>query len=266
MKPYFYGYYHKLQNGKDTIAFIPGRFAQGEFIQVITGSSSYYVPYIKNNRFTSKGLCLNISEPFLSVKGRVEYLNFTPIKYDIMGPFKFSQMECRHTIVSMRHNLRGSLNINGVEYNFTDGVGYIEGDSGTSFPKSYFWIQSNDFTEKASIMASVADIPFCGMHFKGCICVVFFDSKEYRLATYLGVKILVCNENQLILKQGKYLLQIDISNNSGQKLFAPSNGKMTRTIHESPCCTARFRFHQNSKLLFDMTSHNTSLEVVLPNN
>ena len=31
---------------------------------------------------------------------------------------------------------------------FTNGVGYIEGDSGTSFPESYVWVHCNDFSEK----------------------------------------------------------------------------------------------------------------------
>ena len=77
-----------------------------------------------------------------------------------MGPFKYFPMECRHGIISMRHTLEGRLKLNGKEIDFTNGLGYIEKDSGRSFPSSYVWVQANDFDEPCSIMASVADIPF----------------------------------------------------------------------------------------------------------
>ena len=38
-------------------------------------------------------------------------------------------------------------------------------------------------------MLSVADIPFAGTHFTGSVGSVFFRGKEYRLATYKGLKI-----------------------------------------------------------------------------
>jgi tocopherol cyclase len=54
----------------------------------------------------------------------------------------------------------GRVLLNGRELNFTGGKGYIEGDSGRSFPKSYTWVQCNDFTVECSIMVSVVHIPF----------------------------------------------------------------------------------------------------------
>ncbi|MHB1154286.1 MAG: tocopherol cyclase family protein [Eubacteriales bacterium] len=261
-KPYFEGYYYKHQVGNQTISFITVHASDESFIQVITNTESFRVPYTKNNLFSSKGIKIDINEPNLNVKGKISYKETVPISYDIMGPFRYFPMECRHSIISMYHKLIGNIKINNELIDFTGGVGYIEKDSGRSFPKSYTWVQCNDFPVKASVMAAVSDIPFYGILFKGCICVIWFDNIEYRMATYLGVKILVSKENQLILLQGNLLLQIDITGQKGQKLFAPENGLMTRIIHESASTKARFRFHKDNKLIFDFVSNNCSYEFV----
>jgi hypothetical protein len=162
----------------------------------------------------------------------------------------------------MYHKLYGYIIINKKRINFTGGTGYIEKDCGRSFPKSYLWVQCNDFQEKVSVMAAVSDIPFYGITFKGCICVIWNHGIEYRMATYLGVEIIISGKDQLILKQGSLLLQIDICSQNCQKLFAPENGLMTRIIHESSSCTARFRFHIKNRLVFDLKSENCSFEFV----
>ena len=59
------------------------------------------------------------------------------------------------------------------------------------------------------------------------------DGTEYRMATYLGVKVIKCAKDKIILEQGKYKLEIDIDKNNGQELSAPSKGEMTRTIIEN---------------------------------
>jgi hypothetical protein len=179
-----------------------------------------------------------------------------------MGPFKYFPMQCRHKISSLHHRLDGSLTINGEIIDFTGGIGYIEGDSGTSFPKSYTWLQYNDFSEKACVTVAVADIPFAGFHFHGCIAVVYLSGVEYRLATYLGVKIIKCNENRIMLKQGNLRLEIEISAGTGHKLAAPENGEMTREIRERIVCGAQFRFMKNGQVLFNRRSKNASFEFV----
>ncbi len=262
MNNYFEGYYYKHQKGKNTIAFIPGISSEGEFIQIITNTASYHIPYIGKNIFDNNGIKVNINENNLSVYGEIKYGKLTPIKYDIMGIFKYFPMECRHGVVSMYHTLKGNLMLNGENFDFTNGIGYIEKDSGTSFPKSYLWVQSNNFPMKCSVMVSIAHIPFYGLQFKGCICVVYYLNKEYRLATYLGAKIVCNSKNKVILQQGNYRLEVDIPKNAGHSLYAPNVGKMTRTVHESPSCTATFKFYVKDSLLFNFTSDNTSFEFV----
>lgn len=256
------------------VALIPGIANNKAFIQIITNENSYNTVYpvssYKNNGniqignciFSKNGIKVDIDSRDVRVSGEISYSYLTPIKYDIMGVFKYFPMECRHGIISMYHTLNGSLSINGKTFCFTDGVGYIEKDSGTSFPKTYLWIQCNDFKEKCSIMVSIADIPFMGLNFRGCICVIYYRDREYRLATYLGVKIACFNDKKVVLRQGKYRLEIDISKNKGSMLYAPDEGVMTRTIHECASCKARFKFFTGDRLLFDFVSDNSSFELV----
>ena len=177
-----------------------------------------------------------------------------------MGPFCLFPMECRHGIISMYHRLKGRVVLNGQTMDFTGGIGYMEKDSGHSFPSSYAWIQANDFSNHTSIMASVAEIPFCGLRFRGCICVIQYQGKEYRLATYLGVHVVVCRPDRIVLKQRKYRLDIRINNNNQRKLSAPKNGEMTRKIMESASCGGEFTFYRHKKQVFHLKSEQASFE------
>ena len=254
------------------MAVIPGRAEDHAFVLVNTNDRSYKISYplseyrkgeilrIGENSFSKSGVTLNIRGAELALSGEIRYAGLTPIRYDIMGPFRFFPMECRHGVISMGHSLSGAVTQNGVFHDYTGGRGYIESDSGKSFPHGYTWVQCNDFKRDCSIMASVAWIPFCGLRFLGCICVVYLNGREYRLATYTGVKILRCQPGVIELKQGKYLLRVETQSQTGQELAAPRFGRMDHVIRESISCTARFLFLRGDKVLFDEKSDCASYE------
>ncbi|MDR0293105.1 MAG: hypothetical protein LBH95_03000 [Oscillospiraceae bacterium] len=271
---YFEGWYHKHQARGGSLAVIPGRADGGAFVQVVTDNGSYNISYplseydrrdvltVGGNRFSRSGVTLGISRPELTLTGEIRYTDLTPIRGDIMGPFRFIPMECRHEIVSMRHRLTGSVLLNGNTLDFSDGIGYIESDRGRSFPDAYAWVHCNSFEGDASIVASAARIPFCGGRFWGCICVVWLNGREYRLATYRGAKIRRCEPGILELRQGKYRLTVTADTHDGQPLAAPSLGAMDRVIYEDLSCPARFRFTEGGHVLLDETSAHTSYEYV----
>lgn len=283
-KSFFEGWYFKNQYNGGSISFIPGinidrNGLKYAFIQIITKTNTYNVKYkfedfsisydkltikIKDNIFSRKGIILNIKNNEIKIVGKLSYDDITPIKYDIMGPFSLIPfMECNHGVISLYHKINGKLNINEKEIIIEHGVGYIEKDWGTSFPKTYLWVQSNSFKgEKASIMVSIADIPFLGLEFKGCIAVIFYKGKEYRLATYNGVKIIKYDEKGLIIRRGNYKLEVIINENYPQKLLAPNGGEMVRTIYENIECTAKFKFYISKEKIFELESKNTSFEYV----
>lgn len=274
MRNYFEGWYFKQQNADTTLALIPGRSCDSAFIQVITNDHAYHVPFtlnqyqkgnivsIGNNTFSDSRIEVAIKRCDLSLNGSLILKHPTPLSSDIMGPFRFLPMECRHSVISMNHTLSGALYLNGQLIDFTGGSGYIEGDSGTSFPQSYTWVQCNAFDDDCSVMASIAKIPFSGLKFWGCICSIFYRGQEYRLATYRGVKILSRSKNHLFLKQRHLKLLVEVPEEKGLGLYAPNQGKMVRTIHEIPSCTARFRFTFKDRLVFDKTSRQASFEHV----
>lgn len=272
MGSYFEGYYYKHQNGNQTLCIINGNTDSEEFIQIITNNGSWKIPNGDGCICSEKGIFLDIKTPELSLCGKIFYGKFHPIKYDIMGPFRCFKMECSHGVISMQHDLKGNVLLNGKTMDFTGGKGYIEKDSGRSFPSSYLWAQANQLeTRKSenllscsekncSIMAAAAEIPFCGFHFKGCICVMQYRGKEYRIATYLGARVRYAAKNGLVLQQGKYCLIIKVKSYRAKTLDAPQNGRMTREIYESASCPAEFIFYKGKKKIFHLYTKNASYE------
>lgn len=267
----FEGWYFKHQANGKSLAIIAGRAQNGAFVQVVTDKRAYHVPYplsayhkskhlrVGNNIFTNSGASLDIRSPEVNLTGEIAYGDLTPIRGDIMGPFRFFPMECRHGVISMNHTLRGTCSLNGDLYEFTDGKGYIESDSGRSFPTGYTWVHCNDL-KNCSIMAAVARIPFYGLRFWGCICVVWLNGREYRLATYKGVKIVRCGLGVIELKQGKYRLSITVDTTDGHILKAPHLGEMSHVIKENLACPAHFRFTKENRVLFEAQSNFASYE------
>lgn len=262
----FKGYYFRHQNDENTLAVIPGTAGDGAFIQVITDSGSKRFDFsdaefgqvirIGDNTFGTDGIHLNLP----GIIGDIRYFGLTPIRSDIMGPFRFFPMECRHEIVSMRHDLQGSVSIDGKNYCFNGGVGYWEGDSGISFPSEYLWLQANDFQGGESFVLSVANIPFCGLHFKGVICVLRTGGKEYRLATYLGAKATV-EGNRFSVRQRRLLLKGEIlSTTGGFSLASPQNGKMQGIIREDNRAAVHIVLLRDGERICDLTSRRAGYE------
>lgn len=79
------------------------------------------------------------------------------------------------------------------------------------FPSSYFWTQCSWHANGNNVLIlSVADIPIGKLTFMGCIGVVYYGGKEYRLATYLGVKIRKCNNRELWVQQRGFDLKVTV--------------------------------------------------------
>lgn len=266
----FEGWYFKHQKGDTTIAFIPGIAESGAFVQMIDNNGSHHfdvpslevkngVIYVGNCIFSSRGSKIDLPE----ITGVLKYGSLTPIRSDIMGPFQFLPMQCRHGILSMTHSLKGALTVDGTKQSFNGGIGYIEKDSGTSFPKSYLWLQCNDFQAPCSMVVSIAHIPFAGMHFTGCICAIIWKGKEYRFATYRGVHILTDGPKHICLMQGKLLLKIEVtSSDDGHPLRSPVEGQMSGIIRESSNVSIRAHLLALKETIFDLCSSHAAFEYV----
>lgn len=288
---YFEGWYFKNTNKENGISFIPGINIENKnkkvFIQIITNDISHYVSYdikdfeyclhpfyvkIGNNFFSKDGIHINIKTPNLNVYGEVKYskgenINTNILNPNIMGPFSYIPfMECNHAILNMKNCASGSIRVNSQDINFNNDIGYIEKDWGCSFPKSYIWCQGNNFKKSnASFMLSIANIPFKIFEFRGLICVLKIDDKEYKFATYNNSKILKYDVNKsinIILKKGDYEIDIKSSKDDGLKLSAPVKGKMEKDIYESISSKITVILKYKNNIIFGDTSSNCGLEVV----
>jgi hypothetical protein len=276
MGEYFCGWYYRCQSDDQTLAVIPSvhKTKDGNFctVQLITDTNAVHVQLayddfhkdgdeirIGNNRFGKAGVFLDIHAPGFCAQGAVRFGTFTPIRYDIMGPFQYIPfMQCRHSVYSMRHRVDGQIRVNGTPYVFQNAVGYLEGDRGHSFPKEYAWTQCS-FPEGA-LMLSVADIPLGRFHFTGVIGIVLLQGKEHRLATYLGAKAVKIEDGEVIVKQGRFCLTVKQLGLPGHPLQAPVGGAMTRTIHEHPACRVYYRFTDGDVTRLDFESPNAAFE------
>ena len=281
MQGYFYGYYYKCQSDTQTIALIAATHGEGRSRtcsqQVITENGAWTAEFPKKeyyqkgslikigkNRFSRRGILVDVETEELSISGKLQFGPITPLKYDIMGPFALIPfMECRHMVGSMEHLVNGKLTVNGEEFVFENAKGYWEGDTGRSFPKEYLWTQTF-LPEGGSLMLSVADIPFPGFRFTGVIGFILWEGKEYRLATYLGARAEEICDGGAMIRQGDLCLKVRLIEASGKALRAPVSGNMVRTIHESATCKAAYEFWIGETQAFSIVTEQATFEYEYP--
>jgi hypothetical protein len=219
--------------------------------------------------FTKQGIYIDINQENsknekVRIRGHFHYFNIAKINYPIMGPFQYLPTPCKHTIISMRHQVKGKMQLDDKCIEMNRGIGYMEADYGTSFPRNYFWTQANAKKCMApQIFASIATLPICRREIQGCIAVILYQGKEYRLATYLGAKVLIIKESLAIIRQGRWTLCIHMDKaRRPQELLAPFRGKLNRKINEDIKCVIRYTFYHGTHKVFDWTTRNASMEFV----
>ncbi len=279
-RSWFEGWYFKCQTRDgNSIALIPaihidGTGAKTASIQVITQGRSWCVNYpgkafsaqtelfrvqIGENIFSELGMELRIHENGIDLVGKLVFDPFHRLKYPIMGPFRLiPSMECAHSVISMNHALKGELMLNGDRLDFNGGIGYIESDRGRSFPSAYLWAQ--DVWEDSGFMLAIGKIPLGGLNFTGCICGILLDGREYRIATYLGARVIHWSDSHAQIQQGRYRLEVEVMSRKSNPLMAPCTGKMIRTVHESICSVLRLRFARGEQILLDRLTGSAGFE------
>ena len=115
-------------------------------------------------------------------------------------------------------------------------------------------------SQSVSLMLSIATIPMAVGSFTGCICAIVYDGREYRLATYRGARVEQWSESGAEIRQGKYRFEAELLEEHKCPLYAPVEGNMGRTIHESLCAKVRYRFWCGETLLFEHTDCRASFE------
>jgi hypothetical protein len=306
-KAYYEGWYFKLVDAEfnNVISFIPTialnkkEGTSHPFIQVFDGKNSkaYDFPYIMkdfkassksldirigNNRFTKKGIYLDINHDEHRIKGTLNFSNLTeipssPFSPGIMGPFSFLPfLSTYHGIVSMNHQISGSLRFNERNIIFKKGSkGYIEKDWGKTFPSAWIWMQTNHFKKyNRSFMLSIAKVPFMNQNFLGFLSVLWDNGRFYKFTTYSGARVRLLKiggkKVSIVLEDKNHLLFIKGNQGKSTLLKAPSRGVMKGDCYESLMSEISVKLfkkngtHIGDILLSDM-GINSGLEIMNPN-
>lgn len=282
---YFEGWYFKQQNETRTVAFIPAYHIDEAgvataSIQVVTDLGAWRAVFpaerfhaetdrlfirVGDCMFGEQGMTLSLKTPTLSLHGNLTYEPLHPPRTPAMGPFAhLPLMQCKHQVFSLVHRVHGRLTINGEIVAFDPGLGYLEGDRGSSFPKTYLWTQcaftGGSYEKDCSIMLSIAHVPFLGASFTGCIACVFDGEREYRLATYNGARVRRWSADEAEIIQGPYTLTVRLLSAEGKRLYAPVRGAMSRFVEESPACRVEYRFCRGETVLLAIISDRAGFE------
>lgn len=298
---YFEGWYYKLVSKDEQvkIAFIPGISMAGEkshtFVQVFLSKKkptptlkTFYFRHDSNafsfentpfsvkigdNTFSETTVSVSLNDAHLSVSGQIQIGDLIPLEKslwqpNVMGPFGYLNfMECYHGVITLSSPLKGSLWIDGEAVSFDSGKAYIEKDWGKSFPRAYVWVQTNHFKDsKTSLMFSYADIPFLGFYFKGLICTLYFNQKEYRFATYNFTKVkaeeLSPKRAFYKLKKGRYTLEIEALQEDQIELPSPVNGAMIQSIKEGLSGKVTIKLYDKKTLIYEDTGLEAGIEIM----
>ncbi len=293
---YFEGWYFKIvsRDQKHAFAFIPGISKEStsnshSFIQIMNGveASSQYITfpaeefkpsrtgfdtYLGSNRFHSDGMELALD----GFAGVISFENTHPwptrwIAPGIMGWYSFMPfMQCYHGVVSTHHDLKGVLTIKGEDVDFTGGIGYIEKDWGTSFPKTWIWMQSNHFAGEQApdyFMASIAHIPWLGTHFIGFLCGLYIDGELQIFTTYNRTTYeakVEGNDIYLVFKRQDMILHVHAHKKKGAELISPIEGSMTGKLEESLQSEIEIRFEKAGHIVYEGLGTSSGLEVAGP--
>lgn len=298
---YFEGWYFKIvsADGRHALAVIPGISFSNDgserhaFVQVMDGNAckSYYHRFeAAEFRASDRRFEIRVGENFFSAEkmrlalpdltGEISFQGITPWPKTlgapgIMGWYSFVPfMECFHGVVSLDHRLEGELMFNPPMLNpstpqllrFNNGKGYIEKDWGRSFPRAYVWMQSNHFqsADRASLMASVAHIPWLGSAFIGFIGGFWLENRLFKYATYTGAKHQLTIKNdqvEVIFKDRKTELRLLARQAPGASLVSPLTGEMTGKVQESLQAEIQVELWESGQRLFEGVGRHAGLEV-----
>ena len=256
----FFGKYYKFVS-KDGFSFaiITASSNEGDHIQLITKEKTYFNIDANSFKIDGSKIDISIDNEDLILKGSIVLKELHPLKKDVMGPFRFMPLECKHNIYSMYHEVDGNITFNDNTYSLD--YGYIEGDEGTNFPKKYIWY--NSVSEDYGITFAVASIPFGPITFTGLLCFISYKDKEFRMTTYNLGKVKVNSPSNIVISKGKIKLEITIDEEilkGAHDLKAPIKGSMDRYIKENVAIPSKAKLFYKDELILQTDDPYSSYE------
>jgi tocopherol cyclase len=167
-----------------------------------------------------------------------------------MGPFSWlSFLQCNHHVLSMRHEIHGSLQIGQHRHTNITAIGYLEKDWGRMFPSTWIWGQANHWIDTntsvlASLFFSFAIVPSgFGLELPGFLIIFEHNMEYYRFNSYLLSMVHhLTFDNRTnsmsftvydVLFESKLRVQIHFKDSTnGALLYAPRQGRMEKFVKE----------------------------------
>lgn len=227
-----------------------------------------FILKIGQNKLSKEFMILNINEDDLKVKGEFSFNNLKTLKKsflkpNIMGILSYLPNECNHSISSLHHKVKGNICINNKTFNI-DGIGYMEKDWGTSFPKKYVWTQGSDVLGN-SVVFSNATVPILGRYATGFFLVILHNDKEYRFSSIEGSKMLSFeaedNSFKGKIQKGNLTVEIFAKQYNPISLKSPNMGEMKSSIKESLDGNLKIALLKDGKVSFEIENERASIDV-----
>ncbi|MEL6142804.1 MAG: tocopherol cyclase family protein [Bacteroidota bacterium] len=240
------------------------RFAPEDF----RPDENQFSVWVGNNHFHDHGFSVDLPE----IKGEINFTGAVrwPSRLTapgVMGWYGYVPgMQCYHGLVSLYHQLDGYLTDDLGNRILNGGVGYVEKDWGSSFPNAWVWTQSNhlDTKQPASLMVSVADIPWLGTSFTGFLSTFLFEGDLHTFATWTGAKAQLSFAGEsvtVVLTDRRKQLTVTGHPAPGGDLASPIEGAMTGKINESLQAKLSVHFEIDGKTRYQGPAEWAGLEV-----
>lgn len=217
---------------------------------------------------------LKIDLPGLQLDLRFEAVKPWPkrtLAPGVMGWYGFvPRMQCYHGLVSLHHELRGTISVGGRVHDAAGGIGYTEKDWGSGFPDAWIWCQSNHLTgtnQPCSLMASVASIPWLGSSFTGFLATFLFEGELFYFTTWAGAQVQTTFDKEqgtVTLHFSSLEAQLIVTGHpsAGGDLVSPVTGSaMTGKINESLRAELEVEFWRYEHLVYAGRASWAGLEV-----
>jgi len=292
---YFEGWYFKIVVPEQNLAyaFIPGvSFAADgtghAFLQVLDGvaaTSAYHRYEVGEFQPTADHFSLTLGPHYFSSRKLRILLPGLELDLDLTDPQPWPKrflapgvmgwygyvprMQCYHGLVSLHHGLSGRIVVAGKVHDSRGGVGYTEKDWGSGFPDAWVWCQSNhlaDTDRPASLMASVAKIPWMGSSFTGFLATFLFEGELHHFTTWAGsqVRTTFHDSGRVSLHFTALEKQLIVTGHPapGGDLVSPVTGNaMTGKINESLLAEVEVEFRRGERIVYAGQAGWAGLEV-----
>lgn len=218
-RPRFEGWFIRITSASgETAAVIPGLYRGRSpdndygFIQVVDGKTNqagcFKFPSwrfddrgalrLGNSCFAPTQIELHPEDTQGIVSGMLRFENLRPWTgrawpSPAMGWFSWLPgLQCHQAVISLRHGVEGSLQLNGRTVDFGGGIGYLEKTWGRSFPNAWLWGQCQHFDRgPLSLFFAIANVPLAGSPMRGVTAALMAEDRLWRWGSWRGERVQV---------------------------------------------------------------------------